>query len=552
MGDVITADQIDNGSLVFEPASDRTGTFNGVGFAVIDDGGTDKGGIDTDQTQNFVIFDVPGVNDAPQLVTGVLTVDEGDTAVLGTTHLDAIDPDSTATELRFTLNAAPQYGVVTFNGLALSVGAQFTLADVIEGRIEYLHDGSETTADKLQFSLSDGAQDDVSPVNRALEFEIIEVIDPAPDLTGDSLSIKFGEAFLSRSGDRLDSGASQLASAVLSGNHDFTVSVEMLPKHGAVELNADGSFSYVHDGSMHLRDSFVYRITNQDGMFSTATVLVFIEPPLDPAFAAPAHQSTAVAVDVSTAGINTSDRALDHTELAVIQIDRAAGTGGSGSIALASVAEQSIVETSLVEAISPKASAERSGTDGAAGSTATSESVSAGLDAAGQAAAQAGWLHPFAQVDTQPAGARVAGTMQVIQHNEQSLVEARIDDQAVDVEQAFRATEIVVAPVTYNLQQHVRFTEALERFADDVDEWRSEYAWQNTVVVDTMFTVSTTITVGVVASVFRSGSLAASLLATAPLWTGFDPIGYALKVDRQRRLDAGMTDDDRQVEKLFE
>lgn len=561
VGDIVTATQIDNGSLVFEPASNRTGTFSGLGFAVVDNGGTDNGGVDTDPTQNFVSFDVPGVNDAPQLITGVLTVDEGDTAAIRVNHLDAKDSDNTATELRFTVNAAPQHGVVTFNGLALSVGSQFTLADVTEGRIDYRHNGSESADDKLLFSLSDGGRDGVPPVSGALEIEINEVIDPAPNLTGDSLSIRFGEAFSSHNGNHLDSGASQLAVAVLSGDPDLRVSVEMLPRHGTVELNADGSFSYVHDGSMHLQDSFVYRITNQDGMFSTATVQVFIEPPIEPAFAAHAHHPVGAvdAVGVSSAGINTGGRdgALDRTELKVLQIDEVSRTNGSGGFVSAAVTGQSVVESSLVEkslleAVASKTSVERTVVAGAAASTATAESVTAGINADGLATAQTGWLHPFADVNTQPEDSRVAGTMQVIQHNEQSLVEARIDDQVVDFEQAFRSTEIVVAPVSYNLQQHVRFTEAMERFANEVDEWRSEYAWQNTVVVDTLFTVSTTITVGVVASVFRSGSLAASLLATAPLWTGLDPIGYALKVDRQRRLDAGMTDGDRELEKLFD
>ena len=35
--------------------------------------------------------------------------------------------------------------------------------------------------------------------------------------------------------------------------------------HGSLTLNADGTFSYTHDGSENFSDSFTYRLTDNDG-----------------------------------------------------------------------------------------------------------------------------------------------------------------------------------------------------------------------------------------------------------------------------------------------
>ena len=55
------------------------------------------------------------------------------------------------------------------------------------------------------------------------------------------------------------------------------VSLEVPPDNaGSFTLSNDGTFAYEHDGSETLSDRFVYRITDNDGQVSTATVTIRI------------------------------------------------------------------------------------------------------------------------------------------------------------------------------------------------------------------------------------------------------------------------------------
>ena len=40
-------------------------------------------------------------------------------------------------------------------------------------------------------------------------------------------------------------------------------------QHGSLTLNADGTFSYTHDGSENFTDSFTYRVSDDDGQTRT-------------------------------------------------------------------------------------------------------------------------------------------------------------------------------------------------------------------------------------------------------------------------------------------
>ncbi|MBO9496504.1 cadherin-like domain-containing protein, partial [Thalassotalea sp. G20_0] len=56
-----------------------------------------------------------------------------------------------------------------------------------------------------------------------------------------------------------------------------TVSLVTNVQHGSLVLNENGTFSYAHDGSENFTDSFTYRITDNDGQESEATVQITVD-----------------------------------------------------------------------------------------------------------------------------------------------------------------------------------------------------------------------------------------------------------------------------------
>ncbi len=67
---------------------------------------------------------------------------------------DADNPS--ASSLTFTVSAIPANGSIKLSGSPLSVNGTFTQADVNAGNVTYIHDGTATTTDSFQFTVSDG------------------------------------------------------------------------------------------------------------------------------------------------------------------------------------------------------------------------------------------------------------------------------------------------------------------------------------------------------------------------------------------------------------
>jgi len=92
----------------------------------------------------------------------------------------------------------------------------------------------------------------------------------------------------------LDSGETSLLANDSDPDGDnlaVTTTPVVFPAHGAVVLNADGTFVYTHDGSETLSDSFVYEVcddgTDPGPLCDTATVAITVLPVNDPPVANP-------------------------------------------------------------------------------------------------------------------------------------------------------------------------------------------------------------------------------------------------------------------------
>ncbi|WP_162937751.1 cadherin-like domain-containing protein [Indioceanicola profundi] len=127
-------------------------------------------------------------NEAPDISTGEAVVYEGQQVILTQEHLLGTDPETynpddtsltgDAELIQFRITGAVSNGrLLLVDGtsrIPLGTGSVFSMADVLAGRIVYIHSGSETTTDGFSVSLSDGTSNapaagtvaiDVKPVN---------------------------------------------------------------------------------------------------------------------------------------------------------------------------------------------------------------------------------------------------------------------------------------------------------------------------------------------------------------------------------------------------
>lgn len=96
-------------------------------------------------------------NKKPVLFVGKLTVREGGHKLVTPFELKLEDADTSDDHLQFVVTRAPLHGTVMYNRTQ-PINA-FTMADVQNNLISYQHDGSETTADKVSFVVTDGVHD---------------------------------------------------------------------------------------------------------------------------------------------------------------------------------------------------------------------------------------------------------------------------------------------------------------------------------------------------------------------------------------------------------
>ena len=91
----------------------------------------------------------------------------------------------------------------------------------------------------------------------------------------------------------------------------------------AFTLNADGTFSYTHNGSENFSDSFTYRVTDNDGQTCDATVSITITPVSDQTPVANADTitvaegGTATLLDGGAASVLANDTGLGDMPVTV-------------------------------------------------------------------------------------------------------------------------------------------------------------------------------------------------------------------------------------------
>jgi choice-of-anchor B domain-containing protein len=216
-------------------------------------------------TSNVV---APASNNAPTLTTNTgLSLLEGASASVGSSQLETTDADAGQT-LTYSVGSSPVNG-------SLNVGSSFTQAQIDASAVQYTHNGGETTSDAFTFSVSDGNGGSVPSTVFAIS--VTPVNDP-PVAQPDGISLAEGGTATILSGG----ASSVLANDTDAESNPLTAAVVSGPGNGALALNADGSFSYTHDGGETTSDSFSYRANDGADNSSPVSVSISVTPVNDP------------------------------------------------------------------------------------------------------------------------------------------------------------------------------------------------------------------------------------------------------------------------------
>ena len=161
----------------------------------------------------------------------------------------------------------------TVNTAAVSGPSNGTLALSANGTFSYTHDGTENLSDSFTFEAIDSSGNVGSA---SVSITVIEEDDHDPVPQANSLTVAEGQ---SADQTDLDTGSNLLqglTDADVADTHTVNTTPLVGPSNGALSLSADGTFSYVHDGSENFSDSFRFEAIDSTGNTGSAMVIITV------------------------------------------------------------------------------------------------------------------------------------------------------------------------------------------------------------------------------------------------------------------------------------
>ncbi|XP_029923159.1 FRAS1-related extracellular matrix protein 2b [Myripristis murdjan] len=159
----------------------------------------------------FTIILQPVDNKPPQIINSGFTVLERGTHIITSAELDTSDTDTDSKQISFTVSQPPLHGQMQFIFTDMTKGDAFTLEDIGNGRISYIHNGDESTADSIQIDVSDGVH--IVPITIKITVKPIDDETPTISLPAGTIG-----SFI----DVLENGATEITSNVIQGRDEDT------------------------------------------------------------------------------------------------------------------------------------------------------------------------------------------------------------------------------------------------------------------------------------------------------------------------------------------
>jgi CSLREA domain-containing protein len=202
--------------------------------------------------QGIVTVTIYPVNDPPVAVNDAYNVVEGATlTVSAASGVLANDADAEGNPFIAVLVTGPAHANLTLNA---------------NGSFVYAHGGGEAASDSFTYCANDGSGN--GPV--ATVTITVTPVNDEPVANGDAYTVQRGETFVVPAPGVLandtDAEGGPLTAVLVNGT-----------SHGALTLNANGSFTYGHDGTDALNDSFTYRVSDGTANSNSVPVVLTID-----------------------------------------------------------------------------------------------------------------------------------------------------------------------------------------------------------------------------------------------------------------------------------
>jgi large repetitive protein len=281
-GDVISADDINAGKLMFTPEENRVGSTSFT-YQVQDDGGTVNGGVDLDPTPNTQIFQIQPVNDAPVANNDSATTEE-DTPV----NIAVLANDSDIDSAHLTVLSAE-----ALNG---------TVAIESDGTLTYTPNADFNGDDTITYTIIDGNPFDYqSKTANATVAVTVTPVDDAPVADAQALTTD-EDTPIEGALTATDVDGEDIAFAIVADSELGGTVTAFDPDTGAFIFTPDENFSG--------EASFQFTATAGTDTTSAQTITIDVAPVADaPNLATSASLTTdedvAVTINLSVALVDT-------------------------------------------------------------------------------------------------------------------------------------------------------------------------------------------------------------------------------------------------------
>ncbi|XP_033117888.1 extracellular matrix protein FRAS1-like [Anneissia japonica] len=199
-------------------------------------------------TLTFYISIIPVDDSLPLLSNMGMRVQEGIRKTITEFELKAVDLDTEPSDVTFTVRKIPQHGALQFtlDENSYSSVTVFTMDDIYENRVSYIHDGSNTLTDSFTFTVSDGTNQlflvevagnlESTDIPQVFDISVTPVDDSTPRLTRN-----VGLSFLQYVDDKavgLITDTNLQAIDNDTPNNQLVYTVTTQPSHGFLESSA--------------------------------------------------------------------------------------------------------------------------------------------------------------------------------------------------------------------------------------------------------------------------------------------------------------------------